>query len=132
MTDTLLAVCGAFAAFRLTALLTHDYLFAGVRNLLIRAAYRLAYRRRRDEAPKAVYGQVASGSPDFWADHVADDPAPPKLAYVWTCPWCAGLWVSAAVAAGCAALADWSLGEAALAALAFSAVTGCLAGWSLD
>ena len=35
-----------------------------------------------------------------WQDVVvAEDPVPPKLAYLFTCRWCAGIWISFAVLA---------------------------------
>lgn len=128
MTDWLILLVGALCTFRISWLLTHDYLTSGVRNVVIRTAYRIAYRRKKDQAPPAVYAKSVASAPDFWTDHVVDDAAPPKLAYIWTCPWCVSVWVGALVA-GASALWVTDYGAALTIGWVFgmSAVTGIVA-----
>ncbi len=72
------------ATFRLSRLVTTDTLTADARGRVIRWAY-----RHREGVPP--FGE--------WADEVALDPDPPKLAVLATCSWCASVWCAAGVVA---------------------------------
>lgn len=89
----------SLATFRLTWLVTNDAITAPLRGLLIRLGYRLGRRdlaRIRANAEK--HGGIDFGMPDAWDQVVELDENPPKLAYLWTCPFCASVWIGAGVA----------------------------------
>lgn len=77
----------ALAAHRLTRLVAADTITEPVRARIIEAAYLQAgtVELHRPEPPET------------WDDVVHADPAPPKLAELITCRWCAGMWVSLGV-----------------------------------
>ena len=54
---------------------------------------------RRDECSRVVPVEVRGIGAAGQELVVAEDPTPPKLAYLFTCRWCAGMWVSFAVLA---------------------------------
>lgn len=93
----------ALAAFRITWLVVEDYLTAAPRQWLIRAAYRRKLRHDLGALETLMERARKNGGvdfekhPDAWEQVVELDERPPRLAYLWTCPWCAGLWVSAGV-----------------------------------
>lgn len=92
MTATLRLVVDALATFRLTKLVTHDTLTLEAREAVIAGAYR---RAGRDEWAEE---QMAAEGPRSWQeDVVPNDPDPPKLATLVTCPWCAGAWLALGV-----------------------------------
>ena len=104
-----LIVVYALAVARVTRLIVADKLTEGPRERLADAAWRRRYA-------------------DFWTHAKADNAPEPLLAYLITCPWCASIYV-AAVAAPLAyfwGTSPWLLVPAL--ALAFSYVTGFLAG----
>lgn len=78
----------ALATYRLTKLVVDDQLTAEWRDAVIEAAYNAA--GRGTEGPSEV-------APGAWVDFVAEDADPPKLAFLVTCPWCAGMWVALGV-----------------------------------
>lgn len=83
-------VVDALAAARLTRLAVADKITEPVRDRWIEAAYTAAGRAEQHRRDADQFG---------WSDVVACDPNPPRLAYLATCPWCAGVWISAAVVA---------------------------------
>lgn len=103
----------ALATFRLVRLVTSDTITAEARDAVIRRAYARAGRATKP----------FDGRPGAWADDVVpNDPDPPKLATLVTCPWCAGFWVALAVTAARRwAPRSWAL---AAEALALSAAAG--------
>jgi hypothetical protein len=111
----------ALATFRLTKLVVDDQLTAEARDAVIEAAYESAGRARE---MRHLHPEVAeSRMPSVWADCVVpNDDDPPKLAFLVTCPWCAGMWV----ALGVTALRSIAprLWEPLARALALSAVAG--------
>lgn len=84
----------ALATFRVTRLAVEDVLTADLRDAVIETIYVKAGKSEwaRD---RFLTGEHAAGE---WAEVVAHDPDPPKLATLATCPWCAGMYVSAGVA----------------------------------
>lgn len=96
--DALTAGVDALASFRITRLVVSDVLTADMRDAFIRAAYVSAGRAEEMEAQYLT----GNGAPGEWAEVVARDPDPPKLATLVTCPHCAGMWVAFGVA-----LARW-------------------------
>lgn len=78
----------SLAAYRLTKLVVDDQLTAEWRDAIIGAAYTAV--GRGTEGPSEV-------TPGAWVDFVVEDDDPPKLAFLVTCPWCAGMWVSLGV-----------------------------------
>lgn len=106
------------ATYRVTKLVVDDQLTAEWRDKLIEAAYVDAGKCEQAKG-------VMDDNPGAWADHVAQDPDPPKLAYLVTCPWCSGMYVSlAVVAARRIAPRAWS---SLARALALSAAAGLIA-----
>lgn len=81
-------VVDALAAFRLTRLVVADTITEGPRAKLLARIY-LAARR----PPPADMSEPGND----WTHAVQDDPDPPKLATLVTCPWCAGFYVSIGV-----------------------------------
>lgn len=72
------------AVFRLARLVTTDTLTEGLRDKIVEAAYITDGR-----------GEVKAGTADSWSrDVVADDPHPPKLAVLITCPWCSSVYLA--------------------------------------
>lgn len=95
MTGLALAI-DALATFRLTKLVVDDQLTAELRDAIIEGAYVAAGRR---EQVLAGWDEDPTGTPGAWADEIVpNDPDPPKLAFLFTCPWCAGMYVAAGVA----------------------------------
>lgn len=85
-----------------------DEITRPLREAAIRKAY--ASSGRADDLAELLEW----GTP---ADAVAADKEPPKLAFLVTCPWCAGMWVGlGAVAARTVAPRSWSRLARALAA----------------
>ncbi len=80
----------SLATFRLSRLVTTDTLTAAPRDAVIRWAY------RHDPVQRP---QVEVITPGAWADEVALDTNPPKMAVLATCPWCASVWCAAGVVA---------------------------------
>lgn len=82
----------ALATYRLTKLVTHDTLTVEARESVIAGAYRRAGRERwgREQLTDAA----DSHAPTWAEDVVPNDPDPPKLATLVTCPYCAGMWVA--------------------------------------
>lgn len=110
----------ALASYRLTKLVVDDQLTAEARDAVIRWAYDRAPAKPNVPAPA-----VDVTAPGSWADVVAEDDDPPKLAFLVTCPWCAGMWVSlGAVAASSLAPRAW---RPLRRALAMSAAAGLIA-----
>lgn len=83
----------ALATFRITRLAVEDQLTAELRDALVEAAYAAAGRHGW-----ALRNLEVGDEPGAWADAVARDPDPPKLAFLISCPWCAGMYVAAGVA----------------------------------
>ncbi len=86
----------ALAAYRVTKLVVDDQLTAEPRDAVIRWAYRNSPPKGWDPPLEEVGDQLDPGG---WVDVVAEDDDPPKLAFLVTCPWCAGMWVSLGVVA---------------------------------
>lgn len=108
MASAIIFVVYAFAVARVVRLITKDQITMKPRNAIINRAYRRRYGVRN-------------------ADLVAHEPVP-ALAYLVVCPWCMSIYVGAA-----AAPVAWFLGRSPWTfvpalALAFSYVTGFLAG----
>jgi hypothetical protein len=82
----------ALAVYRLTKLATADILTQPVRDRVIATAYATAGRA------EDVKDEIEHEG-DWQNVVVAEDPTPPKLAYLFTCRWCAGMWISFAVLA---------------------------------
>jgi hypothetical protein len=80
----------ALAAFRITRLVVADDITEPPRARVLQAVYAAGDR----EPPEAVTDGCT------WTQAVHQDPAPPKLATLITCPWCAGFYVSIAVVIG--------------------------------
>jgi hypothetical protein len=78
----------AAATARLARLVTDDMLTEHHRELLLRALY-----RRRDARAQLPIGYAT------WAQWARDDPEPPALAQLLTCPWCASFWLGLGVVA---------------------------------
>lgn len=95
MSAALRLLLDAAATYRLTKLVTHDTLTTEARDAVIRGAYR---RQGVDE--EALADEAGDlNRLGAWADDVVpNDPDPPKLATLVTCPWCAGVWVAFGVA----------------------------------
>lgn len=111
----------ALATFRLTRLVATDVIFDRWRDGLIERAY-IAEDTRDEAAARWLTGEDAPGQ---WAEVVAADPDPPKLATLVTCPWCAGMYVAAGVVlARRLAPRPWG---AAAKVLALSAAAGIIA-----
>lgn len=75
----------ALACYRLTRLAVEDEVTRPARNRVIEWAY-----TRQGHDRDNVFGD-----PDPRDDHttvVLDDDAPPKLAYLLSCSWCASMW----------------------------------------
>lgn len=81
-------VVDALATARLTRLVVADTITEPLRQRAIRAAYARAGRE--------TYFTIESQHSDP-EGIVTADPMPPKLAYLVTCPWCAGMWVALGV-----------------------------------
>lgn len=77
----------ALAAFRITRLIVADDITEPPRARLLQAIYAAG-----DREPPADVGVGCT-----WTDAVHQDPDPPKLATLVTCPWCAGFYVSLGV-----------------------------------
>lgn len=99
----LLVLAGPFAVHRLTRLLLVDRILRRPRAAVIRLAYR---------------GQLAGMGPADVEDFPRADPDPPALAYLFTCWWCLGLWVSVGWTVAC--WAWWGPMRWATLAAAFS------------
>lgn len=69
------------AVYRATRLVTSDSLTADVRERVLQLAYRRDGRKLAEPNPSRDKGETPH-----------DDPAPPKLAVLVTCPWCVGFW----------------------------------------
>lgn len=106
----------ALAVYRLTKLVVDDELTIELRDAAVCFAYAsdTGAPSRRPE----------SNHPGAWAEMVTDDPDPPKLATLVTCPWCAGVWVAFAVVAARRIVPR--LWAPMAKALAMSATTGLL------
>lgn len=81
----------AVAAYRLTRLATADTITEPLRGSIITASYAW----NGDEDQLALQREANPFS--TWADLVAMDPEPPKMAKLVTCRWCAGWWISVLV-----------------------------------
>lgn len=77
----------ALAGYRLTKLVTSDVITADLRDRFIARAYA---RSGRPEPP--VEGET-------WTDQAMDDDVAPKPATLFTCRWCAGMWIGFGVVA---------------------------------
>lgn len=116
------AAMDAGAAYRLTRLVVADQLTAEARDAVVRAAYEAAGARARQEQ---LHPEVHT-HPGAWAEQVVpNDPDPPKLAILVTCPWCAGMWVALGVVLARNVAPRW-WGPLARA-LATSSLTGLVA-----
>lgn len=105
-------VVDALAAYRLTKLVVDDVITEDLRELAIDVIYATEGRQLDEEGCESV------------SEAVHQDPDPPKLAVLLTCPWCAGFWVSfGVVMARRLAPRSWS---PLARALAFSSVAGLL------
>jgi hypothetical protein len=103
----------AFAGYRLTKLVTSDVITSGIRDRFIAHAYARAHR---SDTP-------AEG--ETWTDQAMEDRQAPKPATLFTCRWCAGMWIAfGVVAARRAAPKVW---EPVADALAISAAAALLA-----
>lgn len=113
-------IVDALATYRLTRLVTKDQLTARLREAVIRAVY-----TRNGAVTTAGDDFTDYLNPDVWVDHVENDPDAPSLAYLITCPWCAGFWL----AAGVVLARRWfpRLWGPVAEALALSAVAGLVA-----
>lgn len=122
--SALAAAIDALATFRLTRLVVEDQLTVEWRDALISAAY--ATEGREATMVRALEEMGLDMRPGVWADQVVpNDPDPPKLAYLITCPWCAGMYVAAGVAiARRLAPRPW---QALAKVLALSAAAGIIA-----
>jgi len=79
-------VVDLLAAYRLTRLATVDVVSEPARQAVVRRV--------------GVAAAGSDGADDLSAEAmVAADPAPPKLATLVTCRWCAGMWVAGGVGA---------------------------------
>lgn len=124
--STAMLVIYALAVFRATQLVTHDYLFARIRDALIRTGYRVGCRDVAETERRAQeHGGINTTKPGAWSEVVELDDAPPKAAYIWTCPWCASIWVAAAAEWARIAQPLWAGRVAAV--LAASAVAAIVA-----
>ncbi len=89
-------VVDALATYRLTRLVVEDQLTIDLRAKVIEGAY-----RRAGETANACRIATETGhdvlTADAWVDVVANDPDPPKLAYLVTCPWCSSIHVAVTV-----------------------------------
>ena len=103
----------AFAGYRLTKLVTSDVITAGIRDRFIAHAYA---RARRPDIP-------AEG--ETWTDQAMEDADAPKQATLFTCRWCAGMWIAFGVVA--ARRVAPRLWEPMADALAISAAAALLA-----
>lgn len=110
----------ALAAYRLTKLVVDDDITAEPRDAVVRSAYESAGRadQHRQRHPEV------DSYPGAWADSVANDPDPPKIATLVTCPWCSGMWVALGVVIARRIVPRAWSGLAKV--LAFSAITGLL------
>jgi hypothetical protein len=119
----------ALAAYRLTKLITDDYLLRGVRERVIVRAYHAdevdgldAHTRDLLDRIQHDPSLVRLDADDYWQAVVEEDDRPPKLAVLVTCRWCAGVWVGlGVVAARRVAPRAWS---PIAQALALSAIAG--------
>lgn len=86
----------AIAVHRLTRLATADEITQDLRDWLIEKAYDRAHRRSyaRTQHEERV---VDLGLPGGWQELVEHDEAPPKLATLVTCRWCASVWIGLGV-----------------------------------
>lgn len=109
-------VVDALAAYRLTRLVTSDRIADAPRDAVVLWAYSRAGRGLTIEG---------DASPGAWSEAVAQDPDPPKLAYLVTCPWCSSWWIGLAVVAMRRLAPRWWAPMAE--ALALSAVAGLVA-----
>lgn len=82
----------ALAAARLTRLVTRDVITSRIRGAVIVESYTWS----RGSYPPPTLRHLGSSEPE---DYVEVDPDPPGLAYLVTCPWCAGFYVTLAVLA---------------------------------
>ncbi len=87
----------ALATYRLTKLVTDDQITAGLRDKVIEWAYERESCGRETVAAVAEQAGIDVLTPGAWAEVVANDPDPPKLAYLVTCPYCASVWLAAGV-----------------------------------
>lgn len=90
-------VIDALASYRATKLVVNDQLTAELRDAVVEAAYVSAGRAYYASTQADWSEGVDLARPGGWAELVANDPDPPKLAYLVTCPWCSGAYVAAAV-----------------------------------
>lgn len=114
MRSAVATVLDVAAVARVTRLVTTDTLTAPVREFAIEAAYagRDGYAAKRDLAAEV-------GSWRLVAE--VDGPTAPRAAYVWTCDWCASVWVGAGVALA-RRVPGWSV-------LRFALASSLAAGW---
>lgn len=81
-------VVDALAAFRLIKLVTNDTITEPLRGKVLARVYLAAHR-----PPPADMSEAGCD----WTHAVLQDPEPPKLATLLTCPWCAGTYVALGV-----------------------------------
>lgn len=138
----------ALATHRLTRLLVTDEITRPARDRVIGHVYRslgleargpeLAARHRLQPTTAAAtavlpdeptaadwWEQPTDAIP--WSKVVGKDPHPPRLAYLATCPWCAGVYVAAAVTILERRGPRWW--PPVRSALAIAGAAGILAGW---
>lgn len=114
VTDPVDLAVDALAVYRLTVLVTEDYLTRDLRELVIRGAY---LRAGEIGHLNKLDGRAVGELPE-------DDEAPPKLAKLVTCPWCSSVWLAAGVVAvSRVAPRQWRY---VARGLAFSAVAGII------
>lgn len=89
-------VVDALAVYRLTRLAVRDALTQDWRDGIIRAAYK---RDGQDFLTALADHGLHWDVPGDAQQLVEIDQAPPKLAELVTCRWCAGVWVAAGVVA---------------------------------
>lgn len=117
MNDFFVFVIEALCVYRITRLVVEDYLFQVQREAIIRFAYQ-----------RKGHSTGAHVPPGGWIRQLEDDDAPPHLAYLITCPWCASMYVAAVVAGlGAIFVTDWGVAITVAAAFAVSAVCGLIA-----
>jgi len=124
-------VLDAFAAHRLTRLVTRDTITRPIRARIIRGAYEHApgWIGLANDAPgEGVYPLTQTESE--WDSMPHDDDDAPKLAAFITCPWCVGLWISfGVVVARRYASGAW---DPIARALALSSAAALLAGHEVE
>lgn len=106
----------AAATYRLTRLVVADKITEPLRDRAIATAYESAGR----------WDALTDPRPGDWSTFAAhEDRNPPKRAVLLTCPWCAGMWVAAAVVAVRRVAPRWW--DPLARALTLSALTGLAA-----